>query len=116
MADMKSIRAVVRTECVRDLIEALKDADVPRFYVTHVHVFGAGVDPMHVQPSVDEGSGYTEKAAVDFLCRAERVEDVVGVIRERACTGHRGDGVVLVSDVSDVISIRTGEHDRVALL
>jgi len=116
MAGMKSIRAVVRTECVPDLIQALKDAEVPRIYVSHVHVFGAGVDPLHVRPSLDEGGGFTEKASVDFLCRAESVDGLVGMIRERACTGHRGDGLVIISDVADVVSIRTGEHDRVALL
>ena len=116
MPGMKNIRAVVRTECVRDLIQALKDAEVPRFYVSHVHAVGAGVDPRSVQPSLEEGAGFTEKAAVDFLCRAESVENLVGVIRERACTGHHGDGLVIISDVADVVSIRTGEHDRVALL
>lgn len=116
MTRMKDVRAVVRTECVQDLIQALRDADVPRFYVSHVHVLGAGIDPRRARRSPDEGAAYTEKAQVELLCAADRVAVLVGVIRENACTGHRGDGVVIVSDVTDVVNVHTGEHDRIALL
>lgn len=116
MEQMKDVRAMVRTECVQDLIQALKGADVARFYVSHVHAFGAGVDPEDFRLSMDEGGTYTEKARVEFLCRAERLDELVSLIREWSCTGHRGDGVVIVSDVTDVVNVRTGEHDRFALL
>ncbi|MCG6988409.1 MAG: P-II family nitrogen regulator [Gemmatimonadetes bacterium] len=116
MPRLKDVRAVVRTECVEDLVQALRDAEVPRFYVSHVHVLGAGIDPRSARRSPDEGAAYTEKAQVEFLCPADRADDLVELIRERACTGHRGDGVVIVSDVTDVVSVRTGEHDRIALL
>ncbi|HKJ02931.1 MAG TPA: P-II family nitrogen regulator, partial [Longimicrobiales bacterium] len=66
--------------------------------------------------SLDEGGTYTEKSKVEFLCRAERCDQVVDVIREWSRTGHRGDGVVIVADVTDVVNVRTGDHDRIALL
>jgi len=116
MKAMKDVKAIVRTECVADLIRALKDEGVLRIYVTHVHAFGAGVDPRDLHPSMDEGEAYTEKAKVEFVCAADDVEALVEHVRQRGCTGHRGDGLVVVSDVADVVSVRTGEHDGVALL
>lgn len=116
MKGMKDVKAIVRTDCVQDLMRALKDADVMRFYVSHVHAFGAGVDPEDLRASMDEGGTYTEKAKVEFLCRAERADELIRLIREWSCTGHRGDGVVIVSDVTDVVNVRTGDHDRIALL
>ena len=116
MDRMRDVKAIVRTDCVQDLIQALKDAEVTRFYVSRVHAFGAGVDPKDYRLSIDEGGTYTEKAKVEFLCRAERCDELVGLIREWSRTGHRGDGVVIVTDVTDVVNVRTGDHDRIALL
>ena len=116
MERMKDVKAIVRVDFVAQLIQALRNADVARFYVSRVHAFGAGVDPEDFRLSMDEGGSYTEKAKVAFLCRAENVDELVTVIREASGTGHRGDGVVIVSDVTDVVNVRTGEHDRFALL
>lgn len=116
MSGMKDVKAVVRVDCVQELLQALKDAEVTRFYVSRVHAIGAGVDPEDYRISFDEGGPYTEKAKVEFLCRAERCGELVELVREWARTGHRGDGVVIVSDVTDVVNVRTGDHNRIALL
>lgn len=116
MDSMKHVKAIIRTECVQDLMLALTEADITRCYVSRVHAFGAGVDPKDFRLSMDEGGSYTEKATVEFLCRPERCEEIVALIRERSCTGHRGDGVILISDVTDVVSVRTGDHNRIALM
>ena len=65
---------------------------------------------------LDDGEAYTEKAKVEFLCRAESTEEIVALIREWAHTGHRGDGVVIISDVTDVVNVRTGDRDGIALI
>lgn len=116
MSQMKDVKAVVRLDCVEGLLDALRKADVARFYVSRVHALGAGVDPEDYKISFDDGGTYTEKAKVEFLCRAERCADLVELVREWARTGHRGDGVVIVSDVTDVVNVRTGDHNRIALL
>lgn len=116
MERMTEIKAFVRTERVQDLVQALKDAEVRRFYVSHVHAFGAGVDPTDYRLSMDEGATYADKAKIEFLCREDRRDELVALIRERAATGHRGDGVVIVSDVTGVVNVRTGDRDGIALL
>ena len=113
---MKDVKAIVRTECVSDLLQALKDSGVPRFYLSRIHAVGSGVDPENFKLSLDEGSVYTEKTKVEFICAENRAEELVEIVREWARTGHRGDGVVIVSNVTDVINVRTGGHDRIALL
>lgn len=116
MDRMREVKAIVRAESVQDLILALEDAEVTRFYVSRIHAFGTGVDPEDFRPSMDEGGTYMEKAKIEFLCRAERSDELVALVREWSGTGHRGDGVVIVSDVTDVVNVRTGDHNRFALL
>jgi len=113
---IKELKAVVRTDCVAELVHALREAGVMRFHVNHVHVLGAGVDPRDYRLSLDEGEAYMEKAKIEILCPVEKVENVLRLMRERACTGHRGDGIVVVSEVEEVLNIRTGDRDALALL
>lgn len=116
MQAMKELKTIVRTDCVARVVEALEKAGVGRLWVSHVRSVGAGADPEELRPSFEEGTSYMEKAKIEFLAQAGDVEALTAVIRECAGTGHRGDGVVVVSDVRDVINVRTGDHDRLALL
>lgn len=114
--DLRDVKAIVRTECVPELVRALRSAEVTRFYLTRVHAVGAGVDPEDFRLSLDDGGVYTEKTKVEFLCSGARTAELVETIRDWSCTGHRGDGIVIVSKVTDVINVRTGDHNRIALL
>jgi len=116
MDDIKEIRANVRTEFLARVLQGLKQARITRVFVSKIHVIGAGVDPEDFQVTSEEGEAFTEKSRVEFLCPSERVDELLNVIRSCGQTGHRGDGLVMVYDLAGVFSIRTGDHDRVALL
>lgn len=116
MSDLREVKTIVRTETLARLLEALEDAGVTRFWVSHVHSLGAGVDPEDFRLSFEDGGTYTEKAKVEFVADASEIDALTEVIRRHGGTGHRGDGVVLVTDVADVINVRTGDRDRLALL
>ena len=42
---LKELTTLVRTESVAQLVSELRKLAVPRFWVSHVHALGAGVDP-----------------------------------------------------------------------
>ena len=116
MSDLREIKTIVRTETLARLLEALEGAGVTRFWVSHVHSLGAGVDPEDFRLSFEDGGTYTEKAKVEFVADASEIEALTEVIRQHGGTGHRGDGVVLVTEVAHVVNVRTGDRDRLALL
>lgn len=116
MGTMREIKAYIRPERLSRLLDALRCTGACRFYVSHVHALGAGVDPDRLRPSFEEEGTYMEKVKLELLCEAERVHEVVETIREHAATGHRGDGVVVVTPVETVVSLRTGDRDALALL
>lgn len=65
--------------------------------------------------SWDEGSEYADKAIVHFICGRERSSELVALIGRAAQTGRRGDGIVAVYPVENVLKIRTGSEGLQAL-
>ena len=112
---MKEIKAILRKECVQDVVLALRAAGVPRLTICHVHALGSGVDPDHFRLSFEEGSAYMEKTRLELVCEEQQVQECIDLIRAHACTGHRGDGVVFVSAVERVVKTQTGAEDERAL-
>ena len=113
---MVEIRAVLRTDRLSRVLHALEKGGVLRSTVNHVHGVGAGVDPAESRFSVaEEGGDYMDKVLVRVLCRDERWTEVVDVIAEAGRTGKRGDGIISVHPVLDVVSIRTGRRGAEAL-
>lgn len=116
MTDLREMKTIVRTEAVARLLEALQETGVTRFWISHVHSVGSGVDPEDFRISFEDGGTYTKKAKVEFVTDASEVDAMTEIIRQHGGTGHRGDGVVLVTEVAGVINVRTGDRDRLALL
>lgn len=116
MSNLREMKTIVRTEAVARLLEALEEAGVTRFWVSHVHSVGAGVDPEDFRISFEDGGTYTKKAKVEFVAEASAIDALTEVIRQHGGTGHRGDGVVLVTEVAHVVNVRTGDRDELALL
>ncbi len=116
MSELREIKAIVRTDSVAKLVRALEGRGVTRLFVSHIHVLGAGVDPEHFRLSMEEGAAYSEKAKIEFVCDEDEVDLLLTAIRDEAATGHRGDGVIAVTDVDRIVNIRTGDEDHLALL
>lgn len=68
MEDIVEIRAIVRIAMLDRVVRCLKESGVPRLTVTRVHAIGAGVDPASTSLSFEEGSVYSDKAQVQFIC------------------------------------------------
>jgi nitrogen regulatory protein P-II 1 len=113
---MKEIKAIVRKERVQDVVSALRSAGVPRLTLCHVHSVGSGVDPEDYRLSFEEGTAYTEKTKIEVVSRAEDVQRFIDIIRTSARTGHRGDGVIFVSDIERTVKVRTGDENALALI
>lgn len=113
---MKRLEIILRIECVEHVLRALREAGAPRMTVSHVHALGSGVDPEHYCLSFEEGGAYTEKAQIMLVCRDKDAARCLEAARAHALTGHRGDGVIFVSNVERAVKIRTGVEDALALV
>lgn len=113
---MKEIKAIVRTDRVQDVIKALETGGAARLQVCHVHSLGAGVDPEDFRVSFEEGAAYTEKSKVELLCADDEVDPILDVLCRAARTGQPGDGVIIVTTVDRVVTVRTGDEGPLALV
>jgi nitrogen regulatory protein P-II 1 len=55
------------------------------------------------------------KTKVEVVVRNEDAEKAIEIIIEAARTGEIGDGKIFVSDVSEVVRVRTGERGVAAI-
>lgn len=106
---MKRVVAVIREEIFENVKSALLAAGCEGMNVSTVKGRGRQVG---IKESY-RGSSYCidliPKTRVELIINDEDLDDVVNVILESARTGDVGDGKIFVSDVEEVIRIRTGE-------
>ncbi|MFQ5466143.1 MAG: P-II family nitrogen regulator [Thermodesulfobacteriota bacterium] len=107
---MKEIKAYIRLKKAEEVIRALEKADVPGFTVVEVRALGKAAVPERETLSIEYAEMYSPITKLEVVCNDDESERIVALIRESASTGHRGDGMIFVSDVCCAVKIRTGER------
>jgi nitrogen regulatory protein P-II 1 len=110
---MKKIEAIIRPERVNSVISAL-DAK-GHHGVTVYEVAGHGKQRSHAERQSDQEIQLRPKVMLVIVVKDSELDQVVKVIMETAKTDTMGDGRIFVSELSDFIRIRTGEHNDKAM-
>jgi nitrogen regulatory protein P-II 1 len=112
---MKQIVAIVQPHRIDDVKEKLRDIGVTGMTVSEVR--GAGRQKGHKETF--RGSEYQvefiPKIKVEVVVTDEKAEECVTSMVDAAYTGRIGDGKVFISNVEDVVRIRTKERGESAL-
>ena len=56
-----------------------------------------------------------EKEMIELKARIESLEEQINQIKETAHTGKIGDGKIFITNIDDVVRIRTGETGEEAI-
>jgi nitrogen regulatory protein P-II 1 len=112
---MKLIIAIVRSDRIADVLEALYRAEVQG--VTLTKVLGHGGERVHVETyrGTSVKMELSEKMQFTIGVSDSFVEPTVKAILRSAATGQVGDGKIFVLPVEKVYRIRTGEQDESAV-
>lgn len=113
---MKEIKAYIRFAKAEVVIHALREADVPGLTAIEVKAIGAAVEPERVKYSINYVEEVSPVTKLEVMCKDEDVERLCRIIREKAYTGRKGDGMIFVSNIDHAIKIRTGEQGEKALI
>ncbi|MBN1583208.1 MAG: P-II family nitrogen regulator [Anaerolineae bacterium] len=112
---MKKIEAFIKPDKLSFVKEALAKAGFPA--LTTYEVKGRGRQTGIVQ-TVNGFTLYADllpKVKIEIVVQAEQLDRVIEVIVENARTGSIGDGKIFVSDIEEVVRVRTGERGKEAI-
>ncbi|HVN67321.1 MAG TPA: P-II family nitrogen regulator [Candidatus Sulfotelmatobacter sp.] len=112
---MKKIEAIIRSEKLEDLREALDAQGLSAMTVTEVKGRGAQKGITLEWRVGDYRVEFIPKIKVELVVEAEAVEKVIETIFSVCSTGKVGDGKIFISPVEETIRIRTRERGQKAL-
>lgn len=112
---MKLITAIVKPFKLDDVREVLTDIGVSGITVTEVKGFGRQKGHTELYRGAEYVVDFLPKAKIEVAVGDGLVEQAVEVIAKAANTGKIGDGKIFVSNLEQVVRIRTGETGEEAL-
>ncbi len=112
---MKLVTAIIKPFKLDDVREALSEVGVKGITVTEVKGFGRQKGHTELYRGAEYVVDFLPKVKVEVAVAADIVDKVVDAIRNAANTGKIGDGKIFVSNIEQVVRIRTGETGPEAL-
>ena len=106
---MKKIEAIVKPFKLEEVREALAEVGVTGLTVTEVKGFGRQKGHTELYRGAEYVVDFLPKIKIEVVVADGQLQPALDAIQEAARTGRIGDGKIFVSDVLDVIRIRTGE-------
>ncbi len=112
---MKKIVAVIKPFKLDDVKEALNEIGIHGMTLTEVKGYGRQKGHKEIYRGAEYVVDFIPKVKLEILVPASRKEEVIDVIQSNANTGKIGDGKIFVTNVEDVIRVRTGERGEEAI-
>ena len=106
---MKKIEAVIRHHKIDDIKDALVAIGFHGMTLTEVRGFGRQRGHTETYRGTEYRVDFVPKAKIEVVCGDDMLDKVVKAILDAARTGQIGDGKIFVSDLTEVIRVRTGE-------
>ena len=112
---MKKIEAIVRHHKTEAIKEALVELGHHGMTVTEVRGFGRQKGHTETYRGTEYTVDFVPKVKVEVVVEDGMLDKALAAIVNSAKTGQIGDGKIFVSELKDVIRIRTGESGSAAV-
>jgi nitrogen regulatory protein P-II 1 len=112
---MKKIEAIIKPFKLEDVKDSLADIGITGMTVSEVKGYGRQKGHSELYRGAEYVVDFIPKIKMEMVVSSEQVEEVTNVIVEAARTGKIGDGKIFVTDIDQIIRIRTGETDNEAI-
>jgi nitrogen regulatory protein P-II 1 len=112
---MKKVEAVIKPFKLDDVREALSEVGITGLTATEVKGFGRQKGHTELYRGAEYVVDFLPKVKLEIVVMEEDVDRCVEVIISAARTGKIGDGKIFISNVEQVVRIRTGETDQDAI-
>lgn len=112
---MKKIEAIIKPFKLDDIKNALHEIGVQGMTVTEVKGFGRQKGHIEFYRGAEYDINFVPKLKIEVVVSDEMMEQVTAITQEKAKTGEIGDGKIFISDVDEIIRVRTGEKGSTAV-
>ena len=112
---MKKIEAIIRHHKLEDVKEALTKIGIQGMTVSEVRGFGRQKGHKETYRGAEYTVDFLPKVKIEIAVAGDSLSKAITAISEAARTGKVGDGKIFVTELSDVIRIRTGEAGSEAI-
>lgn len=106
---MKLITAIVKPFKLDEVREALSEMGINGITVTEVKGFGRQRGHTELYRGAEYVVDFLPKVKLELAVETDQVERAIEAIQSSANTGKIGDGKIFVTQLEQIIRIRTGE-------
>jgi nitrogen regulatory protein PII len=112
---MKLITAIIKPFKLDDVHENLTNLGVQGITVSEVRGIGRQKGHTELYRGAEYQVNFLPKIKIEIIVTDDMVERVSESIIENASTGNMGDGKIFITNLEEVIRIRTGERGNNAI-
>jgi nitrogen regulatory protein PII len=107
---MKLVCAIVKPFKLDEIAQSLARIGIRSFTVTETKGYGQK-GHTEIYRGAEFTASFLPMAKIEVAVAAHQVEEIVQAILRAARTGQKGDGTIFISQIDDVLSIRTGSAE-----
>jgi len=112
---MKKIEAIIKPFKLDEVKEALQELGVQGMTVLEAKGYGRQKGHTELYRGAEYVVDFLPKIKIEVVIVDDQVQAAIDAIQSAARTGRIGDGKIFVSDVAEVVRIRTGESGAAAI-
>ena len=112
---MKKIEAIIKPFKLEEVKDALSQIGIEGMTVSEVKGFGRQKGHTEIYRGSEYKVDFLPKIKIEIVLPDARVEGAVAAIVSSAKTGKIGDGKVFVSEIEEIVRIRTEETGDAAI-
>jgi nitrogen regulatory protein P-II 1 len=112
---MKKIEAIIKPFKLDEVKDALHEIGLQGLTVVEAKGFGRQNGHTELYRGAEYVVDFLPKVKIEVVCPDELLDRAIEAITQAARTGRIGDGKIFISDVQEVIRIRTGERGEDAV-
>jgi nitrogen regulatory protein P-II 1 len=112
---MKKVEAIIRHFKLEEVKNALSEQGVAGMTITEVRGFGRQKGHTEMYRGTEYQVDFVPKIKIEVVVTDSHLQLVLDTIMRSAQTGQVGDGKMFVTNLSNVVRIRTGETGESAI-
>jgi nitrogen regulatory protein P-II 1 len=112
---MKKVEAIIRSSKFEAVKNELSKIGVNFFTFFEVKGYGKQLTEHVVYRGAEYDIGYIARLKIELIVEDQNAKRISDTITQAAKTGEIGDGKIIITNVEEIISIRTGSINESAL-